>query len=101
MSSDRIIGKLSTQTKLNGSLTPEAIMNGNLSAIVSITGKLTIADTFIVNYDGPYEVIPQKDIDQVLETSGKRMLKDVTVSEIPYWKTSNPQGGKTVYIGVS
>ena len=50
-------------------------------------------------YDGPYEVIPMAHTMQVLETENKLMTENVLVHEIPYWETSNPQGGNTVYIG--
>ena len=49
-------------------------------------------------YEGEYEVTPRTE-EQVLATRNKRMLDDVTVHEIPYYETSNPQGGVTVYIG--
>ena len=51
-------------------------------------------------YTGPYEVIPEI-VAQVLTTKDKVMRDDVTVLEIPYFETSNPQGGETVYIGSS
>ena len=49
-------------------------------------------------YEGPYSVRP-KTFAQVLNTQDKRMLRDVTVTEIPYYQTSNPKGGYTVIIG--
>ena len=50
------------------------------------------------HYEGPYIVTPKKDVEQLLETAEKIMDDDVTVLEIPYSETSNPQGGKTVNI---
>ena len=49
-------------------------------------------------YEGEYTVVP-KTTDQILETEGKTMEDDVTVTAIPYYQTSNPQGGYTVIIG--
>lgn len=49
-------------------------------------------------YDGPYVVTPAID-SQVLPTSQKRMTDNMTVKAIPYFQTSNPQMGETVYIG--
>lgn len=49
-------------------------------------------------YDGPYVVTPAID-SQVLSTAQKRMTDNMTVKAIPYFQTSNPQMGETVYIG--
>ena len=48
-------------------------------------------------YDGEYTVIPKANAPTVLETAGKTLNKDVTVTKIPYYETSNPTGD-TVYI---
>ena len=50
-------------------------------------------------YAGEYTVTP-KVTAQVLPTAQKRMQEDVTIREIPYYATSNPQRGETVYIGL-
>ena len=49
-------------------------------------------------YTGEYIVIPRV-YEQILETARKTMSDDVTVTEIPVTRTSNPQGGLTVLIG--
>ena len=49
-------------------------------------------------YDGPYVITPAID-SQVLPTAQKRMTDNMTVKAIPYFQTSNPQMGETVYIG--
>ena len=49
-------------------------------------------------YEGPYEVTPEFSA-QTLPTKGKSMRDDVTVHAMPVSRTTNPQGGKTVYIG--
>ena len=48
-------------------------------------------------YEGEYTVIPKANEPTVLETAGKTLNKDVTVTKIPYYETSNPTGD-TVYI---
>lgn len=49
-------------------------------------------------YDGEYTVTPRV-YAQTLATRYKTMRENVTVLEIPYYETTNPQGGSTVYIG--
>jgi len=49
-------------------------------------------------YEGEYTVTP-KTFEQTLQTENKLMEEDVTVLSIPYFETSNPQNGYTVYIG--
>lgn len=61
--------------------------------------KLTPGAIGYDKYLGPYEVTPIPDTVQILETENKLMSENVIVHEIPYWETSNPQGGNTVYIG--
>ena len=50
------------------------------------------------HYAGDYTVIPQTEA-QVLPTKDRIMMADVNVQAIPYYETSNAQGGTTVYIG--
>lgn len=49
-------------------------------------------------YTGEYEVVPTFE-EQTLATADKTMANDVTVHAIEVSRTSNPAGGKTVYIG--
>lgn len=48
-------------------------------------------------YEGETTVIPKADIATVLQTAGKCLREDITVTKIPYYETSNPTGD-TVYI---
>lgn len=48
-------------------------------------------------YTGDYTVIPKANEPTVLDTAGKTLAQDVTVTKIPYYETSNPTGD-TVYI---
>lgn len=50
-------------------------------------------------YDGEYTVTPQFDDPVILETKDKLLTDDVTVNPIEVFRTSNPSGGKTIYIG--
>ncbi len=65
-----------------------------------------VATTIVVKqgnvpaYEGEYIVIPEV-VSQTLETKDKRMTDDVLVREIPYYETSNPQNGLTVFIANS
>lgn len=52
----------------------------------------------IDHFDGPYEVESTVTKTQTLETEGKYMLDDVTISPVPIWRTGNVSG-ITVYIG--
>ena len=67
--------------------------------------EFDIEQSIIVNniggnpYEGPYVVTPLMNNEVVLETTGKTMGDDVTVTKVPYFETSNEAGGYTVYIG--
>lgn len=50
-------------------------------------------------YDGPYTVVSEKDILQIMPTENKLMKEDLVILPIPYSETSNPKGGLTVCIG--
>ena len=95
-----ISGSTSGEGAIVGTLTPTQKIAGALQGIGRVVGNITVGGCEIEVYSGDYEVIPKKDVDQVLETSGKKMTDDVTVFAIPYWKTSN-ESGLTAYIGVS
>ena len=49
-------------------------------------------------YTGDYTVTP-KDIEQQIKTKNKFLNKDLIVKKIPFFETSNEEGGNTVYIG--
>ena len=49
-------------------------------------------------YQGPYTVDPDF-VGITLPTREKNMREDVTVNPIEVQRVSNPNGGKTVYIG--
>lgn len=49
-------------------------------------------------YKGDYQVTPLAEEETVLKTKDKYMTDNVTVLEVPFYKTSNPSGGETAYI---
>lgn len=51
-------------------------------------------------YDGPYVTDASFYFDRILRTNGRVMSDNVTVNRIPVLEASNPQGGKTITIGV-
>ena len=66
------------------------------------TGTIQVSDrdrTEYRYYDGPTTVIPEPDEMQILQTEKKIVQENIVVMPIPYFETSNTQGGKTVYIG--
>ena len=65
--------------------------NQKIDTTFSEFQEISVIDE-IEAYDGPYVVTPAID-SQVLPTS------QMTVKAIPYFQTSNPQMGETVYIG--
>ena len=50
-----------------------------------------------VYYDGSYNVTPKLET-QILETKQKFMKNNVTIKEVPVFRTTNSSGGTTVYI---
>lgn len=48
-------------------------------------------------YEGEYTVIPKAHDDTVLPTRNKTMVRDVTVTQVPYYETHS-ETGTTIYI---
>lgn len=72
---------------------------GSASGLSTVSGTLDIFAGEIPSYDGSYDVTPLPFTEILLETASKRMERDVTVREIPYYETTNDSGGYTVNIG--
>ena len=64
----------------------------------SVTLALNEDSGTIIPYTGDYDVTP-KFSKTTLATKDKTMADDVTVRAIPVSRTTNPSGGKTIYIG--
>lgn len=76
-------------------------ITGNISPINRINGNITYGNgtgESVPIYDGNYEVTPLAFERTILNTKDKKMENNVVVKEIPYYETSNPSGGNTVYI---
>ena len=50
-------------------------------------------------YAGPTVIKPESFNMQILETAKKAVKENIVVLPIPYFETSNPAGGTTIYIG--
>lgn len=72
----------------------ELNISGSTSINIGVDMEINIGRT---PYSGTYTVVPLAHSPVILHTKNFRMLDDVTVTKIPYWETSNPNG-KTVYI---
>ncbi len=86
---------------IHATLTVGGTVTGTVTAQQTIRGLITPADIVtsqLPYYTGEYTVTPSLDA-QILDTQGKAMRDDVVVLEIPYYETSNPQGGYTAIIG--
>ena len=66
----------------------------NVSLAVDKGGKYYPA------YDGPYAADASFYYDKTMETYGRVMTDNFKVNRIPVVETINPQGGKTIMIGV-
>lgn len=73
-------------------------LSGKLSAVGCLSGNVSVPRQY-EEYGGSYLVTPQTSGAQVLETAGKLLAEDVTVSAVPYSETANLSGGTTAYIG--
>ena len=78
---DKITGNISPINKINGNIT-YGIGEGDASPI----------------YNGEYNVTPLAFEETVLLTKDTKLIENIVVKEIPYYETSNPSGGNTVYI---
>ncbi len=98
-----LTGALSSVSSVSGTLAGVAEISGELTETgLSVVGALSSAEIIYEDlpaYEGSYDVTPLPGAETILETVGKRMTGDVTVGEIPYYETTNPQGGYTVIIG--
>lgn len=93
------MSKFSPSKSLVGRMNPVGDLSGKIGRPNDMSGNINIDPSpEIESYDGDYIVIPKAFKEQVLETKGKKMEDNVTVKEIPYYETSNIDGGETVYI---
>lgn len=81
-----------------GKLSSAGILYGKLSSGGTLKGSATISRETVPEYEGNYQVIPSQQ-EQILPTKQRKLLDDVSILAIPYFETSNVEGGNTVYIG--
>lgn len=89
--SEKIIGKITKEHKLQGSINQDACLQG----------KLNYSSYEIYNaekYKGEYNITPLAFQQQKLETKDKFLEENVIVREVPFYEVSNVEG-TTVYIG--
>ena len=94
-----LTGLLAEQTSLTGELQEDDSITGILQTVSGLTGELTIPRYVGGDeYNGELSVIPDFQT-HILETKGKIVPENITVSEIPISITANEAGGLTAYIG--
>lgn len=65
-------------------------------------GAYLDSDGSLIKYDlytGSYEVTALPEVEQILRTKNKLMVRDIVIAPIPYAEVSNNAGGITVSIG--
>lgn len=82
---------------LRGSISVQGTLQGVLSGDGSLNGSICVTKEFDA-YTGDYNIVPKAFVSQTLETANKVMKENMTISEVPYWETSNESNGKTAYI---
>ena len=85
---------------LKATLDPGVTMQGHLVSANVLHGAAVAGARYgdgLPDYDGPYDVIPKVEA-QSLPTAERSMHRDVQISGVPIFETSNQAGGKTVYI---
>lgn len=111
LNSDHLEGKVSTSSKIIGSLFNNTFLTGEVVQKNSIIGQ--VIETKEINgelsaayttstipgepYQGNYTVVPKVE-QQMLLTKGKTMFDNVVVYKIPYFEVTNNSGGETIYI---
>lgn len=65
--------------------------------VYTMTNSMAIQAVITEPYEGDYIVIPQADSQTVLQTAGKYLHDNVTVTRIPTYETHN-EFGTTFYI---
>lgn len=84
---------------LSGGLSSPAKLSGSITGVKNIIGGHISDDLLAANkYTGSYDIVPRK-VEQVLNTSDKLMVNDLTVEAIRYSEVTNPEGGTTINIG--
>ena len=98
----QLTGGLVTAQTLKGQLVSNEsnMLSGSLhTAAASLSGDISIPFEIPTDpYEGEYTVASKPFKSKTIPTQGLKMLHDIVVLEIPYYKTGN-ESGYTVYIG--
>ena len=73
--------------------------NGKISQTAGLSGTVATTAQDVPTYTGEYSATPKVEAETVLQTKGRKMIKDVTVRKIPQYEVSNQAGGETLIIG--
>lgn len=92
-------GIIFIDSKLSGDISVDGSLSAEMEIQAQLSGQLDPGGGSFPPYPGPYEVTPLVESDQSLDTSGHRMLDDVTVFKVPTYEVSGPTGGITLIIG--
>ena len=76
----------------------EIVSGKSLTGTLSSPGSLTGTVAVYPPYKEEYSVTPKAGVQQVLKTANKLLTEDIVINPIPYYETTNPSDGKTVYI---
>jgi len=82
---------------LTGSVSAKSALSGKLSSNRTLSGNISIMKEYDV-YNGAYQVVPRAFDAQTLQTAEKLLKEDITVTDVPYWETSNESDGVSAYI---
>lgn len=82
-----------------GEITGDIEVIDEITAEIGVGGVIRIRPEDYDIYDGDTMVKPKVNEQTILPTAQKILDEDITVLEIPYFQTTNPQGGNTIYIG--
>ena len=88
--------------KLHGSVSGKISGGGKMSGSISSAGTIggaIIAGSLWDVYSGAYKITPKTGEEVVLETAKKYLEQNIKVLKVPFYQTSNEQGGTTIYIG--
>ena len=83
---------------VSGKISGGGKMRGSISYAGTIGGAISAGAPRNV-YSGVYKITPKTRKEVVLETAKKYLEQDIKVLKVPFYQTSNEQGGITIYIG--
>lgn len=93
------IDTISTEFDTDRAISVEIADEMELDVEIGVGGVIHIPPEDLEIYDGDTTIIPKANEQTVLPTAQKLVEDDITVMEIPFYQTTNPQGGNTIYIG--